>query len=65
MSSPFFDSDWEKLDEEALSRSRIRVVAFMEATTDARIRVQLQSAFRALEPAQDAIRAQNRFLLVS
>ena len=65
MGTPFFEPDWENLEEEALSRARIRVVAFIEATTDARIRTQLQSAFRALEPLQDAIRALGRHLLVS
>ena len=65
MGTPFFDADWEKLDTEVLARTRIRVVAFIEATTDARVRMQLQSAFKALEPLQDAIRALNRHLLVS
>jgi hypothetical protein len=65
MGTPFFEEEWERLDDEALARARIRVVAFTEATTDARLRMQLQSAFRALEPLQNAIRSQNRHLLVS
>ena len=64
MGSPFFDDDWEKLDEESLSRAKIRTVAFIEATPDLRLRLQLESVFSALEPLQNAIRAQNRHLLV-
>ncbi len=65
MGIPFFEDEWERLDDEALARARIRVVAFIKATTDTRLRMQLQSAFRALEPLQNAIRSQNRHLLVS
>ena len=65
MGTPFFDADWEKLEDEPLGRARIKAVAFIEATTDTRIQMQLQSAFRALEPLQDAIRSLNKHLLVS
>ena len=65
MGTPFFDAEWEKLDAEALSRTRIRVVAFIEATSDSRLQMQLLSAFKALEPIQDAIRSLNKHLLVS
>ena len=64
MGTPLFDDEWEKLDEEALARARIRAVAFIEATPDLRLRLQLESTFRALEPLQNAIRAQSRHLLV-
>jgi hypothetical protein len=39
------------------------VVAFIETTTDARLRMQLPSAFRSLEPLQNAIRSLNPHLL--
>ena len=65
MGSPFFDTDWEILEAEALARTRIRVVAFIEATSDSRLQMQLLSTFKALEPIQDAIRSLNKHLLVS
>ena len=65
MGTPFFEDELERFDDEALARARIRVVAFIEATTDAGLNMQLQSAFRALEPMQNAIRSLNRHLLVS
>jgi hypothetical protein len=60
MRTPFFEDEWERLDNEALATARIRVVAFIEATTDARLMMQLQSALRALEPIQNAIRSLNQ-----
>ena len=64
MGTPLFDENWEKLDDESLSRGRIRAVAFIEATPDLRLRLQLESVFKALEPLQNAIRSLNRHLLV-
>ena len=65
MSSPFFSEDWESSTQEALITARARLSAFIEATTDSRLKLQLQSTFDILVPCQDAIRLQSAFLLVS
>ena len=65
MSSPFFAENWEDDTQETLFKARAKVEAFIEVTTDSRIKTQLRSVMDCLVPCQDAIRLQSAFLLVS
>jgi len=65
MSSPFFEDGWEEETQGALITARARAAAFIEATTDNRLKMQLKSVLDALIPCQDAIRLLSAFLLVS
>ena len=65
MSSPFFEDGWEEETQGVLITARARAAAFIEATTDNRLKMQLKSVLDALIPCQDAIRLLSAFLLVS
>jgi hypothetical protein len=64
MTAPFFGEDWESDTQEKLITARARLSAFIEATTDSSLKMQLKSTFDILVPCQDAIRLQSAFLLV-